>query len=97
MKDTFIVKQESIVKFLNLEKNRQADPFHYLFKDELIIPKREELKDKLFIQFEVEDHTNESILTNTYKYQKEYYDDVSLKLVLVDFKVTVKEIKRKLK
>lgn len=62
---------------------------YYFMKDELYLKKSCGLDVDELIKFEISDTSSNSKkeLINTYVYKAEHYDDVSLKLVLMDFSI----------
>lgn len=99
----FKVKDESLQAFflknLTNTPERRNDGFgntniscyHYL-QDELIFKKDGDVKEGQQVVFELKDRSQFSNkeLTNKYTYKAENYDDVSIKLKLIDFKITTK-------
>jgi hypothetical protein len=90
----FNVKDKSLHTFFGIESKgrdsvRQDINPYYLMKDEIIIPKRPELSEVGIVIFELSDTSEGSRkeLVNVYSYQINEYDDVSIKLNLVDFKI----------
>lgn len=89
----FNVKDKSLLTFFGLTEDkesmrREISPYH-LMRDEIILPKRPELANVDEIVFELEDQSQNSRarLVNTYRYDIDPYDDVSLKLTLTSFSV----------
>ncbi len=68
---------------------------YYLMKDELYFKRSSDIGEGQTIVFELSDIAagSRSELLNTYTYLSEKYDDVGIKLKLIDFKVTVKDKK----
>lgn len=93
----FNVKDKSLQTFFNIQNDPRRDlrdefsPYH-LMKDEIILPKRPELQPGMEVIFELADTTygSRKELTNVYLYSVQDYDDVSVKLALQDFKISVK-------
>ena len=94
--------EENLCKNSNI--NFDINHYH-LFQDELFLKKNwataiangdicvftKEYSDYDFFCFELSDSSLKSkkSLVNHYKYRIDYYDDVMIKLVLVDFKITI--------
>lgn len=88
----FNVKDKSLHTFFGITKEegmrREISPYH-LLRNEIILPKKPELPEGTEILFELEDESKQSLtsLLNYYTYLVEKYDDVSVKLVLINFYV----------
>lgn len=105
MEVKFNVKQESVVAFLEerligydkSERGRNTDAFNKvnpygLLKDEMFFKKDCGIEVSETVKIELFDRSQETRkeLINTYIYRCEKYDDIAIKLVLIDFKVELK-------
>ena len=85
--------KENLTNQLDLDRNdcNPSSPYHSM-RDELLFVKDLNIKVGESISIELFDIARGSgrELVNTYIYQAEEYDDVSIKMVLKDFKVTNK-------
>lgn len=98
MRKQFNVKDKSLQEFFkrNLSNYSPNDirsvmdisAYHYL-QDELIFKKDGDIKAGETVVFELSDYTKMSNkpLTNVYTYKAESYDDVSIKLTMIAFKI----------
>lgn len=102
---TFNVKDKSVNHFfeqhaieLGLDdardiRGRNGISSYHLMKDELYLKKSSGIVENQTVIFELEDIASgsRSKLVNTYTYLSEKYDDVGIKLKLMDFKVAAIE------
>lgn len=95
-KNKILVKTESIREFFinNYFHSRTEDiikqsSVYYLFKDKIPVKKGGLISEGDEIVFEFEDRTarTDYPIKNVYKYEAVKYDDISLVLELIDFKV----------
>lgn len=101
---TFNVKDGSLNQFfldnaLGVDRNNRDSMRHFqectpfnLMNDEILLKKSDTLQPGRHVVFELEDRGQQSgkDLVNRYEYHIYQYDDVSVKLVLLDFKVKYK-------
>lgn len=100
MELTFNVKEKSIIHFFEEHAIGQEEKRHnardgisayHLMQDELYLKKSSGIAESQKVVFELTDQSYgaKTKLLNTYIYQSEKYDDVGIKLKLIDFSVTV--------
>lgn len=90
----FNVKDKSLHTFFGIDKGsdndirRSISPYH-MMGDEIVLTKRPELPEGTQVVFELSDRSEISRkeLINVYTYDVTPYDDVSVKLVLQNFKI----------
>lgn len=92
----FSVKDKSLHTFFGITKDdrREIDSSpYYLMKEEIILPRNKDLPrdSEAVVIFELEDISQMSRkrLINTYTYKLDSYDDVSVRLTLIDFNITL--------
>lgn len=79
----------------SIRNNDDLSPY-YLMKDEIILKKSSGIQHGQQVIFQLSDQSAASRkpLTNTYTYNVEGYDDVSLRLTLIDFKIELDETEK---
>lgn len=85
--------QEMIVTPLDMRRNNHDQSPYYFLKDEMYFKKDRGIKIGDTITFELDDRgiSSQKLLTNTYTYEANEYDSVSILLKLIDFKVSLKD------
>lgn len=80
-------------EIIDRRQNEVVNPYYIIGKDEIYVKKKfiEFCGNNLIVVFTLSDETqrNRTKLMNTYQYSIEKYDDVSLVLRLVDFKIDI--------
>jgi hypothetical protein len=102
MKEKIYVKSESVQTFLSEKMiNHPGDngrvatngvSYYHLMRDSILIRKDSGVEIGDTIRVELDDQAQGSCrqLTNTYIYEAKSFDDVAIKLVLIDFKIELK-------
>ena len=90
-KSVFHFFSEKLIGYRPNERHtiREDESAYYLMKDEMYLKKEIGLEEGELVKFELADNSmmSRKELRNTYIYKVEKYDDVSVKLVLSDFKI----------
>lgn len=101
MKKELNVKNQSVNEFFkeylrNYKPENYNGSVYHLMQDELFFKKGLELVKGDIVEIDLFDTAERSNkrLTNHYKYEVQNYDDISIKLVLIDFNITYNEKNR---